>query len=115
MSFIAKVRIAIGLPATPHPNETFRRRLRLRAVIAKKPRLIHHSAKFVTESQAEAFKAFVKFRGYDIGDSADATMVCFQRVSSMVGRRFDAETDALREEIEDLHGEYDGFGFASMQ
>ena len=115
MSFIAKVRTLLGLRALPHPNESVRKKLRVRGDFGKRPRLVIHTASFKTESQAAAFKTFVQFRGYEIGESEDITSVKFQQVSGISGRRFDAETDALRREAEDLYGTYDGLGCASLR
>lgn len=115
MSIIAKVRGAFGIRSAVHPNEEIRRRHRARGDFGRKPRMVCHTARFSTESQASAFKTFVTFRGYEVIEASHANLVCFERISKIVGKQFDAETDFLRQEIDDLRGDYEGFGSASLR
>ena len=115
MSIIAKVKGALGLNSAVHPNVLYRQKMRTPGDFGLRPRLVLHTARFASDSQAQAFKTFVTFRGYDVVEASQSNVVCFQRVSKIVGKHFDAETDALRMEIEDLRGDYLGFGNASLR
>ena len=89
--------------------------LRKQGQSIRKTRLVDHRATFQTKGQADAFKTFVKFRGYEIVDTDEDTAVAFQRESKIVGADFDRETDILAEQAEDLYGQYDGFGNVSLR
>ena len=115
MSFISKVQGAFGVGPVAHPNGQFRKNLRLQGDFGRRSRLVLHAARFTTDKQSQAFKTFVTFRGYEVVEASHSNIVYFQRVSKVVGKRFDAETDLLRNEIENLHGDYEGFGSASLR
>lgn len=98
-----------------HPNDLYRKNMRALSDFGVRQRLVLHTARFTTDEQARAFKTFVTFRGYEVVGASHSNVVCFQRVSKIIGRQFDAETDFLRNEIEDLYGDYEGFGNASLR